>query len=495
MRPEGGLLLPCLQRSIYQVAVELVQAATCHVADEFLSAVALVWELHELSQLFLLVYFSLFVAPDLLALICVAIGNAFGMVSDTMEVEPRAPLLPLVAQMNKQASAMNTEHKLPFPGPLSPDGTRDVRYLALDGQPKSTLKEWCREFRLPVSGNVPQLMERLREYSGDDNKWKSLGAVKMRSHKGPRSSGKPQRHQKQSQVRCAALFKSNPALDAPLRVMHALPTERSMDRRTAQQVAMVVPWRSGEARSPSDLPLNTAGGRDASAVSSSPTEVASPLTPVHLYLPYSLPSASLSRFEVPSCLGGLPHCPPSDISMQSPSTPLIEGDRTPAMDIDPSPLDHCPTSLAPSCKIFGFWLLCGTTPLQRGVESLSPPFTDIPSHSNSGRPSTGTGSLPYGKRRRGTPEDFNAAFTVNGQLQSYTAIEKAITQARIANDRILSVKAREEYGADFDQVFLYRRTRDGAWIVMSKDSSIARHYCRLQGEAQEDEEGDSDEGI
>ena len=72
----------------------------------------------------------------------------------------------------------------------------------------------------------------------------SLGAVKMRSHKGPRSTGKPQRHQKQSQVRRAALFKSNSALGAPLPIMHALPTERSRDRRTAQQVAMVVPWVS-----------------------------------------------------------------------------------------------------------------------------------------------------------------------------------------------------------------------------------------------------------
>ena len=72
----------------------------------------------------------------------------------------------------------------------------------------------------------------------------SLGEVKMHSHKVPRSTGKPQRHQKQSLLRRAALFKSNPALGAPLPVMHALPTERSRDRRTAQQVLMVVPWVS-----------------------------------------------------------------------------------------------------------------------------------------------------------------------------------------------------------------------------------------------------------
>ena len=90
---------------------------------------------------------------------------------------------------------------------------------------------------------------------------------------------------------------------------------------------------------------------------------------------------------------------------------------------------------------------------------------------------------------QGTPAEFKAAFTVNDNLQSYTAIGKAFTQARIAKDQVLSAKAREEYGADFNRVFLYRRTRDGARIVMRKDSSIARHYCRLRGEAQEDEEG------
>lgn len=128
---------------------------------------------------------------------------------------------------------MNQE-QLPFPGSLGPDGTRDVQYLSLDGQPKSTLKELCREFKLPISGNVAQLIDRLREYSGDDEKWKSLGAVKMRSH----PNGKAQRY---SQIRRAALFKSDPAL-APSPILHTLPTERSRDLRTAQQVAMVIPW-------------------------------------------------------------------------------------------------------------------------------------------------------------------------------------------------------------------------------------------------------------
>ncbi|KIJ93447.1 hypothetical protein K443DRAFT_684551 [Laccaria amethystina LaAM-08-1] len=109
---------------------------------------------------------------------------------------------------------MNQE-QLPFPGSLGPDGTREIRYLTLNGQPKSDLKEWCREFKLDISGNVADLTARLREYSGDDERWKSLGLVKTHSHKGP---------------------------DSSLPLLHALPTEHSKDHRTAQQIAMVVPW-------------------------------------------------------------------------------------------------------------------------------------------------------------------------------------------------------------------------------------------------------------
>ena len=126
------------------------------------------------------------------------------------------------------------------------------------------------------------------------------------------------------------------------------------DRLQAQTYVKRFPYkpptqRSGEAQSSSDLLLNTAGGRDVSAVSPSPTKIATPLAPVGPYLPYSLPLASLSSFEVPSPLDSLPHCQPSD--MQSPSTPLIEGDRTPTMDINSTPLDHCPPPLTPSSKV------------------------------------------------------------------------------------------------------------------------------------------------
>ena len=111
-----------------------MQAATRHVPNKFLPALALVLELEELSQLLLLVALLLFVAPDLL-LLRITIANVIGMVSDAMEVSQQDPLAPLlllgIAQIHKRASAMNKERQLPFPGSLGPDGTRDIRYLAL----------------------------------------------------------------------------------------------------------------------------------------------------------------------------------------------------------------------------------------------------------------------------------------------------------------------------------------------------------------------------
>ena len=87
------------------------------------------------------------------------------------------------------------------------------------------------------------------------------------------------------------------------------------------------------------------------------------------------------------------------------------------------------------------------------------------------------------------------AFTVNGKLLSYTAIEKVITQLCVTHDQVLSAKAQKEYGSNFDQMFVYCQTCDSAQVMMSKDSSIAWHYHQLCGELQQDEEGDYDEDF
>ncbi|KAJ7652341.1 hypothetical protein DFH06DRAFT_534806 [Mycena polygramma] len=83
--------------------------------------------------------------------------------------------------------------------------------------------------------------------------------------------------------------------------------------------------------------------------------------------------------------------------------------------------------------------------------------------------------------RQGTPDEFWSAFrTKDGGKMSYTAICAAIRSERKNVDRDLAAQARREYGADFNSKFSYRCSKTNTRVVMTKDSSIAKEYKRLQ---------------
>jgi hypothetical protein len=60
---------------------------------------------------------------------------------------------------------------------------------------------------------------------------------------------------------------------------------------------------------------------------------------------------------------------------------------------------------------------------------------------------------------------------------SYKAICEALQRERMANDKIVTEQAKEEYGDRFDSIFTYRR--GGQLFVMKKESAIAKHYHSL----------------
>ncbi|KAJ7617640.1 hypothetical protein DFH06DRAFT_1483471 [Mycena polygramma] len=84
--------------------------------------------------------------------------------------------------------------------------------------------------------------------------------------------------------------------------------------------------------------------------------------------------------------------------------------------------------------------------------------------------------------RQGTPDEFWSTFRrKDGGKMSYTAICAAIRSERKTADRDLAAQARREYGVDFDSQFSYRCSKTNTRVVMTKDSSIAKEYKRLQG--------------
>jgi hypothetical protein len=121
----------------------------------------------------------------------------------------------------------------------------------------------CREFKLPHSGNKTQLKARLKAFSADRKGWDryvpfpSLQLLARifsaqlhlrriihgarRKHKGPRPGPKKTTAKKSIQRREQLM---NGRESSPTVIRHALPTQRSKDLRTAEQIAQFIPWVS-----------------------------------------------------------------------------------------------------------------------------------------------------------------------------------------------------------------------------------------------------------
>ena len=90
--------------------------------------------------------------------------------------------------------------------------------------------------------------------------------------------------------------------------------------------------------------------------------------------------------------------------------------------------------------------------------------------------------------RRGTPEEFWATFTTDGNRWNYKAILKHLTKERRSQDRHDAEAARREFGSGFDKLFSY--SRNGVQCIKSKDSDIAKQYWALKGEMVLEEDDD-----
>ena len=109
------------------------------------------------------------------------------------------------------------------------------------GERKAVLREWCQEFHLPFSGNVADLTSRLKAFSGDRENWDGILPGARRPHKGPRIGTKVSKAKVSARRRELLLGRGVANSTA---VVHALPTERSRDMRTAEQISQLIPWVS-----------------------------------------------------------------------------------------------------------------------------------------------------------------------------------------------------------------------------------------------------------
>ncbi|KAF5326916.1 hypothetical protein D9619_005160 [Psilocybe cf. subviscida] len=100
--------------------------------------------------------------------------------SDTMDVDTETTVL---SPPKKQ---QQWDRLLPFPSLV--DGKIGEQTLNINTH-VSTLRDWCRSSGLHVTGAKSILQERLEEFSGDRECWKTFEPKKRRSQRGPRDGG------------------------------------------------------------------------------------------------------------------------------------------------------------------------------------------------------------------------------------------------------------------------------------------------------------------
>lgn len=80
--------------------------------------------------------------------------------------------------------------------------------------------------------------------------------------------------------------------------------------------------------------------------------------------------------------------------------------------------------------------------------------------------------------RKGTPEEFWAEFSVEGQKMPMTMIVKHLRAIRVEEDKVLADQARREYGASFDEHFFCRK--GSIRVPLSNSTAIAKRYRELK---------------
>ncbi|KAG1901177.1 uncharacterized protein F5891DRAFT_950945, partial [Suillus fuscotomentosus] len=81
--------------------------------------------------------------------------------------------------------------------------------------------------------------------------------------------------------------------------------------------------------------------------------------------------------------------------------------------------------------------------------------------------------------RQGSPEEFWAKFSIDGEHMTFTTIIQKLRDVRKETHSHIMQQAYEEFGATFNAHFTYRR--GGKEYVMTKPSAIAKRYTELTG--------------
>ncbi|KAF8265745.1 hypothetical protein EI94DRAFT_1855058, partial [Lactarius quietus] len=142
-------------------------------------------------------------------------------------------------------SPSSVPQALPFPGTVV-DGVQPVVHLDISNLRRGGLRDLCETYKLPKTGNMATLTERLQAFSADRKAWDGILAGARNKHRGPRDGGvtkepKKKASTKLSTLRREQLFGANTDSTGSTTGPY-LPTERSKDMRTEAEKKALLAW-------------------------------------------------------------------------------------------------------------------------------------------------------------------------------------------------------------------------------------------------------------
>ncbi|CAA7264058.1 unnamed protein product [Cyclocybe aegerita] len=139
--------------------------------------------------------------------------------------------------------------RLSLPAQL-PDGQLTVQFYDINSMRHVQLSDLCRIYKLPHSGTIPKLKERLRKFSRDPQAADSRKPYTRNSHLGPKT-GNTSSQKKKSAQRREALFENVPPPSTTLGLPVLLSTAVSLKQREhdlawASSIVQRYPYRTKE---------------------------------------------------------------------------------------------------------------------------------------------------------------------------------------------------------------------------------------------------------
>ncbi|KAF8177439.1 hypothetical protein BJ912DRAFT_1131504 [Pholiota molesta] len=431
-----------------------------------------------------------------------------------------------------------------------PDGQFEIQRRAIEGHgvTKPTLQTMCKEYDLDHSGKVDDLRKTLIAYSQDKELWEQLKPNTVRSrlgsHTGAPALKKKPGPSKKSALRLEALKSGLPvssstpqALSATAPAPTALPVtaparcwnqeQHERDLEWAASVRQMFPYRDEETR------MQLAARRQQLQAE----------TPIGVDIKKTLDAANKALQELlmhkstvamPS-IGSTGPAPMSAayLASSSPSSPApdtnapVLGNHTP-LSTPPAALQSRSITLADGFVLSFTESDVPNPPVpsfSRNLEHLNQMWDYDPAYwkGNSyivikGHPIpiiywraiyTSKGGKKWKARQweslkakvfnfrvlvqamRPSIQEFWQRFSDSeGKRKTCTAILKDLRDIRTAKNDERAQCAREEYGAQFDELFRYQHR--GVLTPLTKSCDIAKRYCQLKGIAFEDFDEDED---